>query len=239
MIRNFRRSYGIDMSRFQGSVEDYPSLADFFVRPFDPGTVTLEPMADHLLCPADGRLSGIETVTSDQATQVKGMMYPLSELIGDNPDFSSGWHVATIYLSPSDYHRFHHPVNADVVRVRRMGGSRFPVNSMGTGAIPRLFVRNERVVIHYHIAGVPLYFVAVGATFVGGIHLTLPCPHSAKEGWLTMERPVRQLDELGRFDLGSTIVLLFPASLADPISLPPGHPVRVGTPLFTGPRISM
>lgn len=232
MIRVFQRSHCIDMSRFQGTPDDYASLAEFFVRPLHETAVP--PRAPQfLVSPADGRLVGIETVQKDAATQVKGLSYSLSHLVGEEMDFSPGWHVATVYLSPADYHRFHHPLDGRATATRRLGASRFPVNPTGSRLIPRLFVRNERVVVQYEHAGTRFYLAAVAATFVGGIHMTLPVPSKKSRDQLVQDTPVRQLDELGRFDLGSTIVLLVPAAMADPLDLPLGTKVMVGTPLFS------
>ncbi|MBN1196565.1 MAG: phosphatidylserine decarboxylase, partial [Candidatus Aminicenantes bacterium] len=146
MIRAFQRSHSIDMDRFQGTADDYSSLAEFFVRPLDTA-VFPKPVPDALVSPADGMLVGLETVAKDSATQVKGLTYSLVELMGEEVDFSPGWHVATVYLSPSDYHRFHHPLDARATATRRLGASRFPVNPTGGRLIPRLFVRNERIVV--------------------------------------------------------------------------------------------
>lgn len=231
MIRAFQRGHAIDMRRFKGSPGDYSSLAEFFVRPLDMD-VFPKPIPDALVSPADGILVGRETVFTDKATQVKGLTYSLAELVGAEIDFSPGWHVATVYLSPADYHRFHHPLDGRAIATRRLGGSRFPVNASGSRLIPRLFVRNERVVVRYEHNGTQFFLAAVGATFVGGIHMTLPLPAKRSRTWLAQETPVRQLDELGRFDLGSTIVLLVPASMATPLDLQPGTKVMVGTPLF-------
>jgi len=231
MIRTFQRSHRIDMSRFQGDPDGYSSLAEFFVRPLETAALP-PPAARTVISPADGRLVGMETVDADAATQVKGLPYSLSELVGERIDFSTGWHVATVYLSPADYHRFHHPLDCRVTGTRRLGGRRFPVNAMGSRLVPRLFVRNERVVVRYVHGETRFFLAAVGATFVGGIHMTLPMPAAGHREWLDQDTPIRQLDELGRFDLGSTIILLIPASLAVPQDLQPGTRVLVGTPLF-------
>jgi len=231
VIHWFVRVHSIDMTRFRGEPGDYPSLADFFVRPLDDAVIP-EPLPGFLVSPADGILASLESVSGDAATQVKGLTYSLSQLVGEHMDFSHGWHVATVYLSPADYHRFHHPLGGRVISTRRLGGSRFPVNAMGSRLIPRLFVRNERVVVKYNTRDEIVYLAAVGATFVGGIHMTVPLPPKRGRKPLPQDSPVRQLDELGRFDLGSTIVILVPAELADPVAPPPGGRVLVGTPLF-------
>lgn len=237
MIRAFLRNYPIDMSRFQGTANDYSSLAEFFVRPLHETAIPPRSF-QFLVSPADGRLVGMETVEKNSATQVKGLSYSLSQLMGEEIDFSPGWHVATVYLSPSDYHRFHHPLDGRATGTRRLGASRFPVNPMGSRLIPRLFVRNERIVVRYEHGNSCFFLAAVAATFVGGIHMTLPVPPRKNRNQLVQDTPVRQLDELGRFNLGSTIVLLVPASLATPLDLQPGTKVMVGTPLFTLAKIN-
>ncbi len=232
VVRWFARSYQIDMEEFIGEVADYPSLLDFFVRPLDPEVRPLVGNHAALLSPADGVLQTLETLTADRAMLAKGMEYRVSDLLCEPLDFSSPWHLAVIYLSPRNYHRFHYPTAAKLERYCHAGGPLYPVNAMGTSLIPRLFARNERVVAKFDLDGQPLYVVAVGATFVGSIRLEFAEKPWRDTTWRSVGKEVAQLAEMGRFELGSTLVLVCPAALATPNFALLGKPVQVGDPLF-------
>jgi phosphatidylserine decarboxylase len=233
MIRRFQKHYGIRMDEFQGTAADYRSLSEFFLRPLDPNKRPLPLDRQSLLSPADGRLSELELVNGDRATQVKGWTYPLSLMLGEAVDFSRGWHVATIYLSPSDYHRFHYPISAPI-RGSFHGGTRlFPVNDFSVTRVKRLYVRNERVVTRFDLRGTPCYMVAVGATFVGSIAIKhLPGGLPAPGAWRDLDLLSEQMAEMGHFAMGSTIILLVPADRVETVLARKGEPVRVGQPLF-------
>ncbi|MGE5342762.1 MAG: archaetidylserine decarboxylase [Candidatus Omnitrophota bacterium] len=236
-IRYFQKHYRIDMNDCKGKPEDYPSLLDFFIRELDSDKRRLVPVPDAIVSPADGRLSEIETVYSDQATQVKGKTYCLSEMVGTPIDFSDGWHVAIIYLSPSNYHRFHFPLSGNVTRYLHTGPRLYPVNHLGLHYVNRLFIRNERIVTELETQidnrTFRSYIVAVGATFVGSIRLDFMTePKKRKHQWIPVNRDVHQLVEMGRFEMGSTIILVIPKAMATPIMSKKGLPVKAGEPLF-------
>jgi len=233
MIRNFQKHYRISMDEFQGKPEDYGSLSDFFLRPLDPARRPLPVDRESLLCPADGRLSELELISEDRATQVKGWAYPLSLMLGEEIDFAKGWHVATIYLSPSDYHRFHYSLSGRISGSFHGGTRLFPVNAFSVTRVKRLYVRNERVVTRIAFQGTALYMVAVGATFVGNIamkHLSTGLP--ALNEWQGLDLPAQQMGEMGHFAMGSTIILVVPADRVETVLARKGHNVRVGQPLF-------
>lgn len=238
VIRFFQNMYGIEMDGYKGEPEDYKSLAEFFVRPLDPAVRPLEPQKDILQSPADGVFSSLQTITEDVATQVKGKTYSVSEFVGESLDFTEGWHVAVIYLSPYNYHRYHYPLDGTVKRCLHTGVRLFPVNHMGLNNIKQLFVRNERFVLEMETNGVTWYISPVGATFVGSMDMT--CLDNVDNGkikpkrhqWHTVDQKINKLDEMGRFNLGSTIVMVMPKSMATPMEENLGKPVKVGEPLF-------
>jgi phosphatidylserine decarboxylase len=233
IIDFFKSIYKIEMDEFAGKAEDYPSLAEFFVRPLDPKKRPLIPKEDKIVSPADGILKEIETVYEDKATQVKGKNYALSELIRDTIDFSKGWHVATIYLSPQNYHRFHYPISGKIEGYCHVRGPLFPVNSLGTSLVKNLFVRNERIVTRLITHGLHFYAVAVGATFVGSIKMVFIEKIKRDKRWKELNLEVKQQDEMGRFELGSTIILVVPEELAQPLSEKTEQPIKVGEPIFS------
>jgi phosphatidylserine decarboxylase len=232
MIGSFRQHYRIAMDDFVGEAEDYPSLADFFVRRFDPQKRALRRDERYIVSPADGFLSELEPVREDCCVQVKGRSYRLSALVREEIDFGEEWYVATIYLSPSNYHRFHYPLSGIITRFRHEPGRLFPVNAFSAARIDRLYVRNERVIVEIESGGRHAYVVAVGATFVGGIRMEFASLARPTGEWIEARRPVSQLDEMGRFEMGSTIVLVLPRGMAGTAIAAKGEPVRVGDPLF-------
>jgi phosphatidylserine decarboxylase len=233
MIRRFQEHYRISMDEFQGQAEDYQSLSEFFLRPLDAGKRPLPPAEKYLLAPADGRLSELELISEDRATQVKGWTYPLRLMLAERIDFSEKWYLATIYLSPSDYHRFHYPISGSISGCFHGGTRLFPVNDFSVRRVKDLYIRNERLVTRFEIQGGRFYLVAVGATFVGSIRMEyLPCGLPAKGAWQPCDIQVRQMTEMGYFAMGSTIVMLFPASRVESVLAEKGMPIRVGEPLF-------
>lgn len=237
IIEVYRKSYAIDMDDYEGETGDYQCLADFFVRKLDPGKRPLVPVENAIVSPADGLLVEMETIYEDKATQIKGKYYSISRLLGVDLDFSAGLHVAVIYLSPSNYHRYHYPVSGKIERYLHAGVRLFPVNSLGLSTVNSLFIRNERIVTEMIVNGVPIYVTAVGATFVGSIKMEfidgkVPPAHKKGNQWHPVNLEVRQLEEMGRFDMGSTIVLVLPGKMAEPITSLKGSPVRVGQPIF-------
>lgn len=233
-IRLYRKKYGIDMEEYQGEVGDYKCLSDFFVRRLHPEKRPLTGDENAVVSPADGLLTEMETIFEDRATQVKGKYYSISQLLKEDIDFSAGWHTAVIYLSPSNYHRFHYPLTGKIRRYFHAGTRLFPVNSMGLNGVDKLFIRNERIIIEMVRNESPCYAAVVGATFVGSIKMAfIPDQLKKKRNrWQPVGLDVRQLEEMGRFEMGSTIVLVLPRKMAEPIDNLKGKPVRVGDPIF-------
>ena len=221
------------MDEYMGSAQDYPSLADFFVRPLDAQQRPLPANEQFILSPADGKLSELELIATDCATQVKGKTYPLSRLLVAEIDFSQGWYLATIYLSPGNYHRFHYPVSGRISGCFHGGSRLFPVNVFSSERVKQLYIKNERLVTCIDLQGSSMYVVAVGATFVGSIAMEyLPARLPNKNGWCELDIPVTQMAEMGRFNMGSTIIMALPAALVETVVTEKGKPICVGAPLF-------
>lgn len=228
----FVNHYGIDMEEYEGDISDYNSLSQLFVRKLDPGKRPLKRSENFFVSPCDGMILGIEYVQSDLAVQVKETSYELSELINSKEDFSPGWHVMTIYLSPSNYHRFHFPLSGSVIGYSHLKGRLYPVNSLGLKRIRDLFLKNERIVVKLMHKKSEVYIVSVGATFVGSIKMNFISTYSRDGKWKNPAIIAKQLDEMGRFELGSTIVILIPQNLVKGSTLKDSGPVRTGDKLF-------
>lgn len=232
IIPFFARHYKIDMDEYMGVFSDYSSLCEFFVRKIDPKKRKLTKIEDFLVSPADGFLTSINTEFGDNTTQAKGRFYKISEFVQEDIDFSEGWHIATIYLSPHNYHRYHHTATSTIDGYCHKKGALFPVNSYGTDLVKALFNRNERIITKYSLNNQNFYIVAVGATFVGSIKMEFIDNIVRDDKWKSISKPVEQLDEMGRFEMGSTIIMVIPKKLANPVENITGKKIKVGDPIF-------
>ncbi len=232
VIKRFAAVYHIDMSEYTGSLEDYPALLDFFVRPLDPVVRPLTCDDTSFLSPADGVLAELQEIYTDAATQAKGWQYTISTLTGVKEAWEKGWWLAVIYLSPSNYHRYHYPMAGRLDSLTHLGNRLFPVNRAGIHAIKSLFIRNERITASFSTGTHRFHIVAVGATFVGSIKMTAHSGPIQPGQCIPIHTLVQQNDEMGRFEMGSTLVILLPKKMATP-TVAQGMPVQVGTPLFT------
>jgi phosphatidylserine decarboxylase len=231
--RAYCRAYDVNMDEAEGHLGSYPSFDAFFTRPLKKGRRRISP--DPAVSPADGKLSCLGRVDTGSRILVKGQLYELSELIGDDADAGrySGGQFAVVYLAPGDYHRVHSPVDGSVTLLRGMPGDLFPVNSIGERYVPQLFVRNNRVAIVIDTQALGrVTVVMVGATIVGRISVTaLPGP-AVPPGVHQIEPPyvVARGDEIGMFHLGSTAVVLLEPGLT--LTRATG-PVRLGQSLVS------
>ena len=239
LIRRFIARYGVDMSEAANpDITSYASFNDFFTRALRPGARPLA-KAD-LICPVDGAISQFGAIAHDQIFQAKGHHYSIAALLGGDAaqaePFHNG-HFATLYLSPRDYHRIHMPCHGQLRRMVHVPGALFSVNPTTARGVPGLFARNERVVCVFDSARGPFVMVLVGATIVGSMAtvwhgLVNPPRTGTLRSWDYAGKPpvkLRQGDEMGRFLLGSTIVLLLPPGpLHFNADWAPAHPVRLG-----------
>jgi phosphatidylserine decarboxylase len=220
VIRWFIGRYGVDMAEAADpEAAHYRTFNEFFTRELKAGA---RPIADaDLVCPVDGSISQFGAIDGDQILQAKGHRYTTTALLGGDAalaDRFRGGHFATLYLSPKDYHRIHMPCAARLTRMIHVPGELFSVNPATAAAVPGLFARNERVVCCFDAAFGPLVLALVGATIVGSMAtvwhglVNPPRPGRVRE-WRYDDREVRlqRGDEMGRFLLGSTVVLLLPS----------------------------
>lgn len=248
-IRRFIRRYGVDMSEAaQPDPAAYDRFNDFFTRELAPGARPLTPMESaDWLCPVDGTISQFGGIAGDQIFQAKGHSYSTAALLAGDAEladrFGNG-QFATLYLSPRDYHRIHMPCAGRLLRMIYVPGDLYSVNPATAQRVPGLFARNERVVCLFETRHGPLALVLVGATIVGSMATTW-------HGVVNPPRPgrVQAFDysdqrimlargaEMGRFLLGSTVVLLWPhASVRFNSDWAPGGAVRMGQALGRAQR---
>lgn len=238
VIRWFIRRYGVDMNEAADpDPAHYKTFNAFFTRALEPGVRPLATAA--LVCPVDGAISQFGALEGDRLLQAKGHHYTTQALVGGDAELAKpfdGGHFATLYLSPKDYHRIHMPCAARLTRMVHVPGELFSVNPLTARAVPGLFARNERVVCCFDTAFGPFVLALVGATIVGSMAtvwhgvVNPPRPGHLRE-WRYDDPPVplQQGDEMGRFLLGSTVVMLFPRGpLRFNPAWQPGGAVRMG-----------
>ena len=219
VIRWFVGRYGVNMAEAANpDIGSYKTFNEFFTRPLQENA---RPFAEaDFLCPVDGAISQFGAIERDQIFQAKGHGYSTTALLGGDrklaAQFENGG-FATLYLSPRDYHRIHMPCDGKLLRMIYVPGALFSVNPATARGVPGLFARNERVVCVFETASGPFALTLVGATIVGSMAtvwhgvINPPRPGVVRE-WRYEEQNVmlRRGDEMGRFLLGSTVVMLFP-----------------------------
>ncbi len=239
-IRWFVRRYGVDMSEAANPDNaSYASFNDFFTRALRPGARPLS-QADWV-CPVDGAVSQAGVIEGDQVFQAKGHTYSTRALVGGDAQLAAQFQngsFATIYLSPRDYHRIHMPCAGRLKRMIHVPGDLYSVNPATARGVPGLFARNERVVCVFDTAFGPFVQVLVGATIVGSMatvwHGVVNPPRvGVVREWRYADQPIEleQGAEMGRFLLGSTVVMLWPrmeGGLAFNAQWEPGSAVRMG-----------
>lgn len=239
LIRWFVARYGVDMSEAENpDISSYESFNDFFTRPLKPG---VRPLADaDFVCPVDGAISQSGDIDDDHIFQAKGHRFTTTELLGGDAGLASQFRngsFANLYLSPRDYHRVHMPCDGTLTRMIYVPGALFSVNPVTARGVPNLFARNERVVCLFESPDHGQFaMVLVGATIVGSMAtvwhgVVNPKRPGKLTEWTYPERDVALAkgEEMGRYLLGSTIVMLF---RPDTITFNPGwapeRPVRLG-----------
>ena len=238
VIRWFVGRYGVNMAEAANpDIASYKSFNEFFTRPLKEGA---RPLADaDFVCPVDGAISQFGPIERDQIFQAKGHRYSSTALVGGDRELASRFDngsFATIYLSPRDYHRIHMPCDGQLMRMIYIPGELFSVNPTTARGVPGLFARNERVVCVFESAAGPFILTLVGATIVGSMATTWhgvvnPPRHGVIREWRYDQQQImlKKGEEMGRFLLGSTVVLLFPENtLSFNPAWQPAGPVRMG-----------
>ncbi|HET7930726.1 MAG TPA: archaetidylserine decarboxylase [Rhodanobacteraceae bacterium] len=237
LIGRVVRAYRVDMGEAaQPDPRTYPSFNAFFTRALREGARPLDGDDGAIACPADGRISQIGRIADGRILQAKGRLYSVAELLGDEAaaaDYRDGT-FATIYLSPRDYHRVHMPLAGELVETLHVPGRLFSVAPTPVAEIPRLFARNERLVCHFRGEHGPFVVAMVGAMLVSGVTTVWGGPEIPpyaracnRRDWRNQAIKLARGAEMGRYEMGSTVIALFPTGSLDP-SLVPEQAVRVG-----------
>ena len=232
LVRLFAQVYGVDMSEAErGELAGYRSFNDFFTRSLVEGARPIAP-GDAVASPADGVVSQAGTVADGHLIQAKGIRYSLEALAGScaDPAFEGG-PFCTVYLSPKDYHRVHVPLAGRLVRTEAIPGQLFSVNAATEAEVEGLFAVNERLACLFETDHGKVLAVMVGALIVASIETVWDGPASPYHERVASEhdQPFAKGEEMGRFLLGSSVVLAFePGRVALDDDLAAGHPLRMG-----------
>ena len=224
LIRRIVQAYRVDLD--EAATADhaaYPHFNAFFTRTLKPGARPLPDDPSAILCPADGRISQAGRIESGRIFQAKGQSFSAAELLGEEEaarPYADG-RFATVYLSPRDYHRVHMPLAGELVETVHIPGRLFSVAPFAVADVPRLFARNERLVCHFRGEDGPFAVVLVGAMLVSGIEtvwrgVEVP-PYASRpvrRDWRGKGIRLARGAEMGRFNMGSTAILLLPAGPA-------------------------
>lgn len=220
-ISTFIRLFKVNMDEaVEPDATRYETFNAFFTRALRDDARPIK-AADHgLICPVDGTVSQAGIIQDSELFQAKGKSFNLTALLGDEARAAKfeGGHFTTIYLSPRDYHRIHFPIGARLTDMVHIPGQLFSVNPVTTSHIDGLFAKNERVCAFFDTDAGPMAMILVGAIFVSSIEtvwqgVVTPPRHNQLRVWHYTDRETplqfNQGDELGRFNMGSTIILLF------------------------------
>ena len=243
-MRGFAHRYQVDLAA-SPPLETYQTFGQFFARPLLPGLRPISPGDGVVVSPVDACVSEAGLALGGRMIQAKGIDYTVSALLGDaglGKRFEGGaW--TTLYLSPQDYHRIHFPLSGAITGWRYVPGELWPVNAASVGQVPGLFTVNERLVTLLDSPLGLVAIVAVGATVVGRVRASYdgavpltdqPGAEAIQRGDYAPARPVAKGSELGAFEMGSTVILVFePGRVSLSARLLPGARVRVGEAIGT------
>ena len=219
-IKQIIRHYGVNMEEAQEpDVNAFKSFNHFFTRTLKPGVRPLTTEGHAIACPADGAVSQAGNITDGEIFQAKGKSYTATALLGGSAEraapFNNGV-FTTIYLSPKDYHRLHMPLTGTLREMVHIPGRLFSVNTATTNSVPGLFARNERVAAIFDTDAGPMALVLVGAIFVSSIEtvwhgVVTPPSITSVQSWQYQDNAttLKIGEEMGRFNMGSTIIVLF------------------------------
>lgn len=243
LIRRFVEAYDVDLSEAARGIGAFTSFNDFFTRELKEGARPLADAAKAILSPADGTVSQLGPVSGGRIIQAKGRDYGVAEILGCSAAEAArfdGGRFMTVYLSPRDYHRVHMPAAGTLTQTRYIPGDLFSVNVATAAGVDRLFARNERLACRFDGPDGHFASIMVGAMIVAGIDTVWPNRFRTHAGAAVAEDFSRSDyrfdagDEMGRFYLGSTVVMLFePGRVAWRDDLKPGDPLRMGEAIGT------
>lgn len=219
-IKQIIKHYGVNMDEArEPDINAYLNFNDFFTRELKPGVRPLSGEKNAIVCPADGAVSQAGGITDGKIFQAKGKSFTATDLLGGDAERAAPFNdgvFTTIYLSPKDYHRLHMPLTGTLREMVHIPGRLFSVNTATTNSVPGLFARNERVAAIFDTDAGPMALILVGAIFVSSVEtvwhgvVTPPSVTSVQSRQYGDDAPTLKIgEEMGRFNMGSTIIVLF------------------------------
>lgn len=219
-IKQIIRHYGVNMDEaLIPDIQAFKSFNDFFTRELKPDVRPLSTVDNAIVSPADGVVSQAGHISDGAIFQAKGKSFTVTELLGGSAERAAPFNdgiFTTIYLSPKDYHRLHNPLTGTLTEMVHIPGRLFSVNEATTAAVPRLFARNERVCCLFDTEAGPMALILVGAIFVSSVEtvwhgVVTPPTRIGVQNWLYENDAItiEKGEEMGRFNMGSTIIVLF------------------------------
>ena len=243
LIRWFVKAFRVDLAEAKvQDLREFKTFNDFFVRELQAGSRPIAEGVNTLACPVDGTVSQIGDIRHDHLFQAKNQCYAVEDLLGGDRLLArlfSGGRFATIYLAPYNYHRIHMPVDGRLKQMIHVPGRLFSVAPWTVRRISRLFARNERVVCLFSTPAGPMAMILVGAINVAAIetvwHGLVTPPKGKKISEYNYDHAEKDLvkgNEMGRFNMGSTVILLTSAQVQWQ-NLKPGQPLKLGQAIAT------
>lgn len=242
IVRIFASFYQLNLEEAEKPLEAYPNLLSLFTRRLKPGVRPIDPDPRAVVSPVDGIMAEHGPIVGNVCIQAKGKTFTVDDLLGGSSLGARyhGGHFMTIYLSPRHYHRIHTPVGGEVVRYHHLPGHLYPVNGPSVRSVDRLFAVNERLTSFVRMeGGAEVAVVKVGAIGVGRIRLVYADIATNQPGQVEQVVPlsppiaIQKGAELGIFELGSTVVLIFPPGLVTLSDIPVGQEVQLGQRIAT------
>ncbi len=235
VIYLYCRFYDVRLEEMKLSLEEMENFNAFFVRELKPGSRPIDQNPKSVISPVDGTISEFGNIENGLLVQTKGVLYSLADLVGkkDAVLYDKGYFV-TIYLCPADYHRIHTPIAGKVNRFSYFSGNLWPVNNLGVQNVGGLFALNERIITPIEGVKGTVALIKVGATVVGRIKVNFNDLSSNSGKKTQLQLPVipakqyKKGDEIGRFELGSTVILLFEKDRFTPEDLYNGKKIQLG-----------
>lgn len=239
LIKWYVWKYNVNLAESAGKIEDFDSLSDFFLRPLKEGVRKIDQRQNIWISPVDGTIHKFGDIEDGQFLQGfgnKGDVYELLDI--HKNDTLKGGKYAILYLSPKDYHRVHTPNTVSVSELRYSAGTLWPVFPAATKKIAGLFEKNERLSFNLHSDIGDVWMIMVGAFGVGrmttSVHPTITNNYSNSERiTLTPQPKLKRNEEIGRFELGSTVILIWPSSSQTQTwMIQEGNPIQMGQPIL-------
>ncbi|WP_370979914.1 archaetidylserine decarboxylase [Agaribacterium sp. ZY112] len=241
-INIFKWKFGISLAQAERkNTQDYTSFNDFFCRALDTDARPIAEEKQKVTSPADGAFSQLGPIKEGRIFQAKGQTYSCEELLACDSDaetYKEG-EFATIYLSPKDYHRLHMPVDGKLRKMTFIPGDLFSVNQITAENVPRVFSRNERLVCHFDTEKGPMVMVLVGAMIVASIETVWAGTIAPSKSGVSHKSyddgiELKKGEEMGRFKLGSTVILLYPEKTLNwEADLKASSPIKMGEAIAT------